>query len=62
MWDRYYQAINRGIPVDEVSKAPYYLKLTDSEKECYVEEMKSLEEDRKTFPQAAYEVSLKDFD
>ena len=62
MWNRYYKALNRGVPAEKVSKAPYYLELSEREKECYVESLKSLEEERKSFPQAAYEVRLKDFD
>ena len=61
MWNRYYRAINAGVPVEKVSKAPYYLELSDSEKQCYVEELKGLEEERKSFPEASYEVRLKDF-
>ena len=62
MWDRYYKAINRRVPVESVSEAPFYLELSEGEQECYVESLKSLEEERKSFPQAAYEVRLKDFD
>lgn len=62
MWNRYYQAINRGVPVDEVHKAPYYLMLTDNEKLCYQHEVVELAEERKSFPRASYEVRLRDFD
>ena len=61
-WNRYYRALNREIPVEKVSGAPFYLELTENEKLCYLESLESLKEERKSFPQAAYELDLKDFD
>ena len=61
-WNRYYRALNKETPVEKVSEAPFYVELTDNEKLCYQHELDSLKEDRKTFPQAAYEVRLRDFD
>ena len=62
MWNRYYQAINRGVPVDKLKDEPYFLKLTDNEKLCYQNAVNELVEERKSFPQASYEVRLRDFD
>ena len=61
-WNRYYRALNKELPVEETSGAPFYLEMTENEKLCYLDALKTLKEERKTFPQAAYEVRLKDFD
>ena len=61
-WDRYYRALNAETPVEKLSEKPWFLDLTDNEKLCYMEELKKLKEERKSFPAAAYEVRLKDFD
>ena len=61
-WNRYYRALNKETPVEDVSGAPFYLDLTENEKLCYLASLESLKEERKSFPQAAYEVRLKDFD
>ena len=60
-WRRYYSAINAEVPVEKVKDAPYFLNLTGSEKRCYQIELDSLVEERKSFPQAAYEVRTKDW-
>lgn len=61
MWDRYYKALNKETPVEKIVESPYYLELSENEKICYVDDLKKLKEERKSFPQAAYEVRLKDF-
>ena len=61
-WDRYYKALNREIPVEEVKEAPFFLDLSDNEKRCYEEELRKLRDERKSFPQARYELEYKDFD
>ena len=61
-WDRYYHALNKETPVEDVDKKPYFLELTKNEKLCYADDLKKLKEERKSFPQASYEVRLKDFD
>jgi hypothetical protein len=61
-WFRYYSALNREVPVEKVKEKPYYLELTENEKICYNNGLKSLLEERKTFPQASYEVRLRDLD
>lgn len=61
-WNRYYRALNAEVPVEKVKDKPYYLDMTENEKLCYVDDLESLKKERKSFPQAAYEVRLKDFD
>ena len=61
-WFRYYAAINKEVPVEKVKDEPYFLELTDNEKICYNNALNSLVEERKSFPQASYEVRYKDLD
>ena len=61
-WNRYYKALNREIPVEQVKDKPFFLELTENEKICYLDDLEKLKEERKSFPQAGYELSLKDFD
>ena len=61
-WNRYYRALNAETPVEKLAEKPYFLKLTENEKICYLDDLKKLREERKSFPQASYEVRLKDFD
>lgn len=61
-WFRYYAALNAETPVDEVKDRPYFLELSDAEKICYVNALDELKKERKSFPQASYEVQYKDFE
>ena len=61
-WFRYYSALNKETPVEKVKGSPFYLELSDGEKACYVEALKSLKEDRKICPEVRYEVRLRDLD
>ena len=61
-WFRYYSALNAEVPVDKVKDKPYFLKLSDGENECYKNSLEKLINERKSFPQAAYEVRYKDLD
>ncbi len=61
-WSRYYSAINKEVPVEKVKDAPYFLELTENEKQCYLNSLNDLKNERKSFPQASYEVQTKDFD
>ena len=60
-WNRYYRALNAETPVEKLSEKPYYLEMTENEKICYEDSLSKLKKERKSFPQAAYEVRLKDF-
>ncbi len=61
-WNRYYRAANKEVPVEKLKDGPYYLELTENEKICYQDDVDKLKKERESFPQASYEVRLKDFD
>ena len=61
-WNRYYMALNAETPVEKLAEKPYFIELTENEKICYLDSLKKLKEERKSFPQAAYELRLRDFD
>ena len=56
-WIEYYDCLNDEVPVDKLR-----LKLTDDQKERYVEALDYLKEQRKTFPGFGFEISYSWFD
>lgn len=56
-WIEYYDSLNAKVPVDKVR-----LELTDSEKKAYIKNAKWLEEERKKFPGASFEVKYSWFE
>ena len=61
-WVRYYRAMNAETSVEELSKAPWFLELTEYGKVDYIDGVKKLQEERNTFPQAVYEMPYRYFD
>ena len=43
------QGSQKETPIGKLAERPFYLELTDSEMECFIEALKSLVEERKTF-------------
>ena len=56
-WIEYYDCLNDEVPVEELR-----LELSDEAKADYVESLKFLKEQRKTFPGFGYEVKYSWFD
>lgn len=56
-WIKYYESLNSEVPVDKVR-----FELSENEKKCYVEDLESLQKDRKIIPGISYEVNYKDIE
>ena len=56
-WIEYYDCLNAEVPVEELR-----LELSDEDKEDYIADLEMLKEERKTFPEASYEVKYSWFE